>query len=353
VRPSRPALAAGSLLVALVGGPMPPASSQTPVPGPTGSPPEVQGAAQPCTQTGDDGDNHMVGTPGPDVLCGMGGNDLLEGLDGDDVLDGGDGVDTVTWESFPCCIRADLAAGTATGQGTDRLIGIENLTGSAGDDVLRGDGLANRLAGMGGTDLLYGGDGDDTLLGGLDDDYLAGEGGNNTLDGESGANVCAEGIGANCHPPSPTDPNDTRQLLDVRLVQTALGVSPATWRIETFHRFSKRRLWDEGYFVISLDTREGRQFEWHVLVRSTRHRVRGLLFRDGQRNPAGRVTARKPGGRGVRVTLGLDRLEIPPERAYYRWAARTIFTGRRCRPCFDMIPSFDGAFPQPVPPPAV
>jgi Ca2+-binding RTX toxin-like protein len=84
-------------------------------------------AAQPCTQTGDDGDNHLVGTIGPDVLCGMGGNDLLEGLDGDDVLEGGDGVDAATWESFPCCIRADLAIGTASGQGTDRLVEIENF----------------------------------------------------------------------------------------------------------------------------------------------------------------------------------------------------------------------------------
>lgn len=325
--------------------------SPTPVPGPTLSPeaPARLGAAQPCTIEGTDGDDVLLGTPGPDVICGNDGNDVLQGLDGDDVLDGGDGADTASFDAALCCIRADLAARTATGAGTDQLIGIEHLTGSQGDDVLRGDAGANTLSGLGGVDLLHGGDGDDSLLGGDGDDWLAGEGGANALDGGEGADVCAEGVGNSCSPPSPTDPDDSRGILDVRLVATALGVSPSTWRIATFGKASKRRLWDEGYFVVSFDTQGDAAFDLQVVARSTGRRIRAYLLRAGMRRPAGQVQAGHPGARSVQVRVPLEGLVIPPERAYYRWSVRTILTARGCRPCFDVVPSEgEGAFPQPV-----
>jgi hypothetical protein len=344
---SRSPLALALTVLLAVG--LAPAGAQTPppspVPGPTSSPGRL--TAQPCTVEGDDGPNVLAGTPGADVICGHGGDDILDGLQGDDVLDGGDGADTATFESAPCCVRADLAAGTATGVGIDRLVGIENLTGTSGDDVLRGDPVRNVLSGMGGTDLLYGGDGDDLLQGGNEDDFLAGEAGANTLDGGVGADVCVEGGGASCEPPSPTDGNDTRGRVDVRTIDTGGGVG--SWRVSWFGRASKWQLWDAGFVVVSVDSREDPAFDYHLVARSTRRRMVGLLLRPGVRDPVGRVEARKPGGRSVQISIGLDRLGITADRAYYRWAVRTTWGEGRCHPCLDLAPNEPGsAYPRPV-----
>lgn len=343
-----PVALAASFLLAGVATPAGSDPSPTPVPGPSGSPePPVKLAAPPCTIDGTEGNDALVGTPGPDVICGHGGDDVLQGLDGDDVLDGGDGSDVASFDASPCCIRADLAAGTATGAGTDQLVAVEGITGSAGDDVVRGDGGPNLLSGLGGVDLLYGGDGDDVLLGGDGDDWLAGEGGANAPDGGPGADVCAEAVGSSCFPPNPGDPSDTRGTMDVRLVDTGGGI--ATWRVATFSRATKRQLWDTGYVVVTLDTKDGPEFDLQLVGRSTGRRMVGLLLRVGQRRPVGHVEARRPGGRSVRLAVSLDRLEVPPERAYVRWSVRTLLTGDRCRPCIDAVPAEgSGAFPQPV-----
>jgi hypothetical protein len=337
------ALTAAGLTRAAASSPSPP---HTPVPGPTISPGTRVAAQPPCTIEGDEGPNTLTGTPGNDVICGLGGDDVLQGLEGDDVLDGGDGTDLATFESWPCCVRADLGAGVATGVGTDGLAAVENLAGTAGDDVLRGDTGPNWIFGLGATDLLYGGDGDDVLLGGNEDDFLAGEAGTNALDGGSGADVCAEGVGTSCVPPSPQDGNDTPGSVDVRLVDTGGGLG--TWRVGWFGRASKRRLWDVGYVVVSIDTQEGPAFDFHIVVRSTGRRMVGLLLRDGVRQPVGRVDARRPGGRGVRTAVALDRLAPAPERAYYRWAVTTMWGEGRCRPCFDAVPNEPGAIPRPL-----
>jgi Ca2+-binding RTX toxin-like protein len=318
----------------------------TPVPGPTTTPSPRTVLQPPCTIEGDDGPNVLTGTPGNDVICGLGGDDTLQGLDGDDVLDGGDGTDLATYESSACCVRADLAAGSATGVGTDQLVGVENLAGSAGDDVLRGNAGPNWIAGLGRTDLLYGGDGDDQLLGGNEDDFLAGEAGVNVLDGGPGADVCVEPGGASCSPLSPQDGNDTPGRVDVRLVDTGGGV--ATWRVGWHGKASKDALWDVGYVVVSVDSQDGPTLDFHIVVRSTGRRMIGLLLRAGARKPLGRVTVRRPGGRGVRIAVGLDRLGLGPERAYYRWAVTTIWGEGRCRPCFDQVPGEPGAFPRPL-----
>ena len=356
-----PVLAAAALLAVSLFAP-PAASDPTPVPGPTATPvPELAGSPTPtatpdpaprlaqCTIEGTEANDVLTGTPGPDVLCGHGGDDVLHGLEGDDELDGGDGFDIASYETSACCIRADLAAGTATGAGTDQLIGIEGLTGSPGDDVLRGDGGPNVLSGLGGTDLLYGSDGDDTVAGGDGDDYLLGEGGVNAIDGGAGADACPE-TGLSCVLPSFPDPNDTRGILDLRQITATLAPSPAAWRIGTLGRASKRRLWDEGYFVVSLDSKGDAGFDFHLVVKSTGRRMRALLLRDGGRNPIGRAGASRPGGRAVIARVAPERLEIPPERAYYRWSVRSIYTGPRCRPCIDESPpAGEGALPQPWP----
>jgi Ca2+-binding RTX toxin-like protein len=73
------------------------------------------------------------------------------------------------------------------GGGIDTLLGIENLTGSAFNDVLTGSAAANVLDGGAGSDNLAGGLGNDSLTGGVGADTLAGGGGVDLLDGGAGA----------------------------------------------------------------------------------------------------------------------------------------------------------------------
>jgi Ca2+-binding RTX toxin-like protein len=116
------------------------------------------GSSYADTLTGDDSANS---------LSGGAGNDLLVGGLGDDRLDGGAGIDTVGYETAAAGVTADLAAGIATGgAGSDTLVLIENLTGSAFADTLTGNGFANILTGSAGDDVLDGGLGNDMLIGG-------------------------------------------------------------------------------------------------------------------------------------------------------------------------------------------
>jgi Ca2+-binding RTX toxin-like protein len=136
-----------------------------------------------------------------DVLAGGPGDNLLWGQDGDDELRGQDGEDFAV---FAKSVDADLARGTALGEGTDRLVGIVGLEGSAGNDKLTGDAKRNVLAGgPGGTDVLAGGAGPDVLLsggastlsGGAGADRLSGGKVNDTLDGGPGDDLLTAGAG--------------------------------------------------------------------------------------------------------------------------------------------------------------
>ena len=80
---------------------------------------------------GGSGGDTLNGNTGANVLTGGAGNDTLAGGDGDDRLDGGDGRDRVTYASAVAPITVNLSTGTAGGQGSDLLTGIENVTGSA------------------------------------------------------------------------------------------------------------------------------------------------------------------------------------------------------------------------------
>jgi Ca2+-binding RTX toxin-like protein len=64
-------------------------------------------------------------------------------------------------------------SGAGSGEGSDHLISIENLIGSAFSDTLTGNHSVNVLSGNGGNDTLDGGSGADTLSGGAGNDtYL-------------------------------------------------------------------------------------------------------------------------------------------------------------------------------------
>ncbi|NJC39803.1 Ca2+-binding RTX toxin-like protein [Brevundimonas alba] len=95
--------------------------------------------------------------------------DVLRGGVGNDALVGGAGTDTADYSAAPAGVRVQLNTGVASNDGnggTDTLTGIENVSGSAFDDVLIGDGAASVLNGGLGSDTLVGLGGNDTLIGG-------------------------------------------------------------------------------------------------------------------------------------------------------------------------------------------
>lgn len=73
------------------------------------------------------------------------------------------------------------------GADQDQFESIENIVGSAYDDVLRGDAGANTLSGSSGDDRLDGAAGNDVLNGGSGDDLLNGGDGDDTFEIGSGA----------------------------------------------------------------------------------------------------------------------------------------------------------------------
>ncbi|MEN9395760.1 MAG: hypothetical protein RLZ81_290 [Pseudomonadota bacterium] len=100
-----------------------------------------------------------------DELTGDAGKNVLRGDAGDDRLNGAGGTqDVADYANAPKAVVASLALGTATGGGgSDTLIGIEQLFGSAFADTLIGDNGPNTLRGGGGDDLIDGGLGVDTV----------------------------------------------------------------------------------------------------------------------------------------------------------------------------------------------
>jgi Ca2+-binding RTX toxin-like protein len=169
-----------------------------------------------CSFWGNAGGDTFIGSGSPDFFYGGSGNDTLNGLGGDDDLvpgagddsiDGGPGADDVVdFYGSAVGIKADLRMGIATGQGTDTLIGVESIIGSAHHDYLIGDSNANDFSGLEGADILvgrggadelaggccsgndhlFGGPGDDLLLGGAGDDWLRGGPGRDRLLGQAG-----------------------------------------------------------------------------------------------------------------------------------------------------------------------
>ena len=133
------------------------------------------------------GNDTLSGDNGNDSLFGGTGEDLLFGGAGADLIDGGGSVDTVSYVKGTGAVRVFLDRGFAagnTGQG-DMLVSIENAVGSAFDDRIVGDNLANTLDGGAGGDFLNGISGDDLLLGSGGNDDLRGGFGFDVLDGGS------------------------------------------------------------------------------------------------------------------------------------------------------------------------
>jgi Ca2+-binding RTX toxin-like protein len=186
------------------------------------------------TIAGSGADNRLEGLGGNDSVTAMAGNDTVIGGDGNDTLDGGmgldtliggagndslvggDGIDAADFSAESSAVSVILYAGQASGvsSGTDVLVGVENIIGSAQSDLIYGsigdnlisgglggdtlDGAegADTLLGAEGADLLNGLSGADSLVGGLGNDSLYGWADNDRLLGESDDDKLFGGAGA-------------------------------------------------------------------------------------------------------------------------------------------------------------
>lgn len=134
----------------------------------------------------------LSGSVFADTLVGDAGvNSFFPGA-GDDTIDGAGGDDLV---GFGRAVTANLVTGSATGEGTDRLVSIEMLIGSDFDDMLIGNTAGNYIAGDRGNDVIQGGSGNDRLYGDEGDDRVLGEGGDDGTTGNDGKDRLLGGAG--------------------------------------------------------------------------------------------------------------------------------------------------------------
>ena len=133
------------------------------------------------TLTGDAGVNRLTGGAGADALNGGAGDDTLIGGTGGDTLNGGDGQDTANYAAALDAVTLNMATGGTGGDAAgDSFVSIEQIVGSAFNDVVTGNASDNRFDGGAGNDTIDG-------AGGID--YLYGNLGNDRLTGGAGADV--------------------------------------------------------------------------------------------------------------------------------------------------------------------
>lgn len=137
----------------------------------------------------------LAGTRFGDTLVGNGGvNDFFPEA-GDDVVDGRGGDDFISFLDASGGVVANLATGTATGEGADRLVSIEFIGGSRFADRLIGNRGDNYFAGDNGDDVMEAGGGNDRLFGEAGDDRVLGDSGDDTTSGGEGNDVVGGGAG--------------------------------------------------------------------------------------------------------------------------------------------------------------
>jgi Ca2+-binding RTX toxin-like protein len=143
------------------------------------------------TLTGNDDKNKLDGGVGNDQLAAGAGDDTLLGGDGLDTLSGGLGNDSLTgglgddlvdYSNVTGNLVVDLTLGTATGEGSDKLVQIEDVSAGSGADKITGSTAGNMIIGGAGNDTISAGAGNDEVTGGL---------GNDSLDGGAGLD-CVE-----------------------------------------------------------------------------------------------------------------------------------------------------------------
>jgi hypothetical protein len=122
--------------------------------------------------SGGGGGDNLFGGRGRDRLAGRGGDDTFFDSEGGrasnrDVFDGGRGRDMVWYQERNDGVVVDLRHHRGGRRGErDRIVHVEDVTGTLADDKLIGDSHANSLSGAEGDDTLQGGRGRDLLDGG-------------------------------------------------------------------------------------------------------------------------------------------------------------------------------------------
>ena len=132
--------------------------------------------------TGNAADNRLEGGPGNDTINGGPGNDILIGGPGRDTLTGGPGADVFVMPGN----SEDTITDFNPDEGDLRVTDTGNLpapiayepattalTGTYGNDTLRGNSANNRIDGFDGDDALHGNAGADILHGGPGNDTAA------------------------------------------------------------------------------------------------------------------------------------------------------------------------------------
>ena len=174
----------------------------------TGAADDLTGGAGRDGIHGFGGNDMLAGADGNDSLYGGAGWDTLEGGEGNDYLDGGNGVDTASYAAAAAAVTVDLGSDDVQdtlGAGLDKLVSVENLTGSAFADTLTGSDAVNTIrggadtdsiSGGAGSDLLFGEEGDDVLTGGTGWDQLNGGDGDDEMHGGNGGDLFLGGAGS-------------------------------------------------------------------------------------------------------------------------------------------------------------
>ncbi|MDY6982311.1 MAG: hypothetical protein SV422_04420, partial [Pseudomonadota bacterium] len=169
--------------------------------------PTFAGTSGNDTEEGSSSNEYLSGGAGSDNLDGGGGNDYIDGGPGDDSLvggsgndtiHGGDGIDTVSYANASANTTIELRRGKSANDGdggSDVLYSIESATGSALNDIIMGNEVANQLLGVGGHDIIHGFEGNDTIEGGDGHDLLNGGDDNDVLEGGEGVDTLIGGDG--------------------------------------------------------------------------------------------------------------------------------------------------------------
>ncbi|MBX6744705.1 MAG: hypothetical protein IRY87_21960, partial [Acetobacteraceae bacterium] len=125
----------------------------------------------------------IEGTDGPDSLSATADGDILLGKGGNDTLNGAGHFAFVAYWTSPSAVGVQLFSEQANDgfSGTDTLLNIHGVFGSAFGDVILGSDLTDVLSGLDGDDSLLGLGGDDVLEGGTGDDSIDGGDGNDTI----------------------------------------------------------------------------------------------------------------------------------------------------------------------------
>jgi Ca2+-binding RTX toxin-like protein len=143
-------------------------------------------------------DANLTGTSGNDFIYGFDGNDTLRSSEGIDYYDGGNGIDLISFATAAHGAHIDLSANKIYDDGygnIEDIINIEDVEGTAYDDLIIGNALNNVFYGAGGNNTIYGGAGNDTFFTGVGNDIAYGEAGDDNISGGAGDDILSGGDG--------------------------------------------------------------------------------------------------------------------------------------------------------------